>query len=943
MWNRHKNGTRKFRLFASVGQAVLCASLIWPLLGASSAAAQEVVGAASTLDEVVVTSSRVNRAGFVAPTPMTTLSADEINRQAPSNVGDVLNRIPSFKPSSTPATSGVTSLGGGQIIANLRGLGAQRTLVLVNGKRFVSSNINGTVDLAQIPTLLLDRVEVVTGGASAAWGSDAVAGVVNLTLKDRIDGLAITADWGKAEAGDSETTHISFAFGGAAVGDRLIYMVGADYIDSRGMKSQFSRDWGRRSYGLVTNTAYATNGLPNYIISPNVNAAAMTPGGLINSGPLRGTAFGPGGAPYVFNYGQVYGNSMVGGDAPGTNPALSAWFGKPFDAFSGLAHISYAMSDSVEAYLDISAATSSAGGVSQEPRDAALTIRADNAYLPASVRAQMAAAGLNTIPVGRYSRDTGEVGLHSETDTVRAIAGLKGDVAGWRWEASYQFGRSRYYLEFGPNNRRQQNFLLAADAVRNPANGQIVCRSTLAAPSNGCIPVNIFGDGSLTVNSFVNGSAWYDLTNELQVAAAEIQGEPFALPAGSVSVVFGGEWREVSAHASVDPISQQIQPSGTTGGWAYGNQKPFQGQYSVYEGFAEAVVPLLADIAFAKKVELNGAVRYTDYSTSGGVTTWKIGGTWQVVDGLRFRATRSRDIRAPNISELFIGGSGSFYPIVFDPVRNQNVEVQQVAQPNPNLRPEIANTLTVGVSYEPTWAPRLGLTLDYFDTKVSGVIYTLSGQQIINGCTGGQTASCSSITFNPDRSINFLTSKPMNLNELRTSGLDLEARYSWPLWDDANLALRGFATYVYEFETVLPSGPVDTAGMLSLFGNADSVPRWTGALSATYTQGPILANLQSRLVGSGVYSKTLRTGAGQANTISKNDIPTYAYFDLMLQYGFDRGRQHFEIYGQINNLLDKNPPQIPSGTSGGAAASSTNSTFYDVVGRAYRIGFRAKF
>ena len=211
----------------------------------------------ASLEEVVVSATRINRPGFSAPTPVTSISEAEIETRAPTTLADVLSAIPSFRATASLGTSGVNSRTGGQVTADLRGLGPTRTLVLVDGRRFVSTATDGTVDLKMIPTLLVDQVQVVTGGASAAWGSDAVSGVVNFILKDKIEGVQATVQYGESQRGDDDETKVSFATGGSGFDDRLHFTLGADFLDNQGIGSQYSRDWGRQEYGLLTNTAYA--------------------------------------------------------------------------------------------------------------------------------------------------------------------------------------------------------------------------------------------------------------------------------------------------------------------------------------------------------------------------------------------------------------------------------------------------------------------------------------------------------------------------------------------------------------------------------------------------------------------------------------------------------------------------------------------------------------
>src|SRR5690242_19889398 len=483
-------------------------------------------------EQIVVTGSRLP-AGVKAPTPLTVIGAQAIEDRNPATIGEILQQIPSFGEMDSPNTAGVTSRGGGQINPDLRGLGATRTLVLINGRRHVPTATTNSVDLKVVPTLLVDRVEVVTGGASAAYGSDAVAGVLNIVLKSDLTGVRGTVPGGVPEHGDGTERRLSLAAGTHFAGDRGRIMAGFDYVKIGGIGTQLTRDWGRRDVGLITNPNFATNGLPNFIISPDVHSAITTPGGLIVSGPLRGLAFGPGGTTFNYNFGQVFGSTMIGGDGANQNENLLALLGTPIESVNALASAKYDVADNVQLFAELSGGFSDTGGASQEARDRGnLVIRRDNAFLPASVRSLMIADNLQTITIGRVSNDTGKIKLDRDDGTYEAVAGITGHFGAWAADAYAQYGKNIYDLDFGPNNRKQAEYLNAVDAVVDPASGQIVCRSRAA----GCIPVNVFGDGSLVLNSYVNGTAHFRLVTTQAIAAANLRGTPFSTWAGPVAL-----------------------------------------------------------------------------------------------------------------------------------------------------------------------------------------------------------------------------------------------------------------------------------------------------------------------------------------------------------------------------------------------------------------------
>lgn len=883
---------------------------------------------------IVVTGSRISREGFSAPTPVTTLGAEEIQARAPSSVADVLTSIPSFRASGSPTTTGVNSRGAGKITADLRGLGITRTLVLVNGRRFVPSDTDGVVDLKLVPSLLISQVETVTGGASAAWGSDAVAGVVNFILKNKFDGIQGSIQSGISEEGDNQEIRASLAAGGTFMDGRLSISAGLDYIDNKGVGNQYTRGWGRKEVGLISNAAYATNGLPQYIIAEGVHPSNMTPGGLIVSGPLRGTAFNPDGTPYAFDFGTVFGSSMIGGGNVGNNLANATQLAAPYDATIAMAQASYEFSPSFELFAEANAAWSSSSGHSQQPRDAGnRVVSIDNAYLPGSVRDAMIANGLTTVTVGRMYNDSGPIEIASKKRTLRGVIGARGEISSsWRWDAYGQYGETRQTVTAGPNNRRVANFSLAADAVRNPATGEIVCRSTLTNPTNGCIPQNIFGDGNVVVDDFSFGTAYFNVKVKQTVAAANVSGDVFSTWAGPVSIAVGGEYRKEQAHAVSDPLSQ-------VNTFQIGNQLPFDGSYDLWEVYGETVIPLLRDSALGKSLDLNGAIRRTDYSTSGKVTTWKIGGTYEPFADLRLRATRSRDIRAPNLADLFQAGGSSFVN-VFDPILNQMVQVREFTQGNTTLMPEKADTFTAGFVYQPSFISGLAISVDYYDIKVDDAIGAISTPLAVERCNSGLTQFCSQVGYNPDGTIGYTIAQQQNLNGYETSGVDVEIRKDFSI-GSGKLGVRLLGTYVDKLVTIDSAGAVDRAGKVSQFNRVDGVPHLTGNLDLTYTKDDFIANLQTRFVGKGKYETAFVEGSGAINTISDNSVPAYAYLSLSLTQGISIGNgRSFQIFGVINNLLDTDPPFIPAGSIGGTNETSTSGVFYDVIGRAFKIGAR---
>ncbi|MEH3106268.1 MAG: TonB-dependent receptor [Sphingomonas fennica] len=995
MGNSPFAGARLCRLAAATGRLALAAGLLAPaaLLAqtAPSAgpvppappAAEQAADTAAALDataaapdqpatdpaasvpetqEVVVTGSRIARAGFSAPTPVTVVGGERLQALAITNVADALNQLPSFRASSGPGN--VQSFGGnvGARVLDLRGLGAPRTLVLVDGRRFVPSTSEGTVDVNLIPSSLIQRTEVVTGGASAVYGSDAVAGVVNFLLDRRFSGFKAEVQGGVSQRGDDGNQFASFA-AGTDLGERLHVVLAGEYENNSGLKGCYeARTWCAQERSIVGNTPPGTRGQPSSIITSNVHVTTMAPGGLINSSlnaagrpiytnaaldPLRGTAFTPEGAPRRFQYGDFAGPLfMIGGEGRERNPFLSSLLLKvPVQRYSLYGSASYELTDTVRASLDLSYGRVKGTTLSSTFRDfnGSLigTIRRDNPYIPLSVQQTMDANGIAGFVLGRSGFDFGSPKAVSTTKTYRGVAALDGDLGGsWKWDAYYQYGRT----DFRQNNSNTPiNFRLrnAVDAVRR-ADGTIACRiNTDAITTNddaACVPINLFGEGQYgaAARNYVIGSGFQDTTNKQQVAAGNVSGDLFSIGARPVSVSVGAEWRRNTIAGTTDPISA------VNGFWVL-NGQAVNGRQTVKEAYAEAIVPLLTDLSFARSLELNGAFRYTDYSTSGGVETWKAGVIYEPVEALRFRVTRSRDIRAPNLSELQGPQTRTTIGLT-DPRTGLQANPVLIRGSNPDLDVEKADSLTAGVVLTPRgggFLSRMRLSVDYYDLKVKDAIGLLGAQTLVQRCEQGATEFCALVQRDAAGGVIQVSDVLVNANSVRTRGFDVEFDYRQPLGSLGDLTTRLLATITRDLTTVDSAGALDRAGQTgSRSGTVLGVPDYTINGLVTWSKGPASVTAQGRYIPSGSYN-VLFVGPDDPNyavtlptSVNNNRVPGRFYMDLAatLKVG-DR----YELFGSINNLLDRDPPAIPSGNLG------TNQVLFDPVGRAFRLGARVRF
>jgi iron complex outermembrane receptor protein len=894
---------------------------------------------ATDVEAIVVTASRVQRNGFSAPTPTTVLGRDELQKTGASNIGQLMQEIPSFQPSLTPASTTISSQQAGGNFIDLRGLGPNRTLVLVDGRRHVATTADGAVDTNVIPSTLIDRVEVVTGGASAAWGSDAVAGVVNLILRKDLEGFEGEVHGGISSQGDNEEWGGALAWGTKFADDKGHFTIAGEAVDNKGVLHQGDRDWGRKDYQLIENPAFGAPGEPLYIVAKGAGLAIATQGGLILNGVNGGKQFNPDGSLSPFDPGTLNsGLTQVGGDS--FNPGRFTGLLVPLKRENVFSRVSYDFTENLTGYIEGGYAHSrSVNRYLVAPFTLGnIAITTDNAFLSPTIRDQMIDAGEDFFVFGRYHTDIGFIQADDSNTTTRFVVGLDGKFGQtWKWNAYYQSGKTEYEA-FLNGNLRPDRLAQAADAVADPITGDPVCRSTISDPTNGCVPINLFGQGapSDAAIDYVTDRQAIRSTIKQQVAAFSVQGEPFSTWAGPVSIAAGGEYRKESVSARVDAVS-------AADGFLIGNPKALDGEYDVREGFIETVIPLLADAPFAKALDFNGAVRLTDYSTSGQVTTWKAGLSWNVNDQIRFRATRSRDIRAANLSELFTA-SQLLFTTVSDPLNNDEfVTIQTLREGNPNLKPEEADTTTFGVVFQPDFIPGFRASIDFYDLKINGVISTIAPQDIINRCADGNTALCSLIERENDAPAGELQAvhlRQVNLSELKTRGIDFEASYVFPVerlvsnWS-GDLSIRFLATYVDRF--IIDDGITanDFAGDLGS-DVSNPTPKWRWNINATYRNGPLTAYVAGRYVGGGKYNHNLE------GLISDNEIDSAFYTDASLAWSFiNADNRSVQLYGVVRNLFDVDPPVNPS--SFFLSPLAANPVLHDTVGRTFTVGLRFKY
>jgi len=919
--------------------------------------------------DVIVTGTRVVRNGYKAPNPTTVLGSAEIAAKAPVSIADFVNELPALQGSISPRANqaGVSAGNNGINALNLRNLGVNRTLVLLDGQRVGAASLGGYVDIDQFPQALVKRVDVVTGGASADWGSDAVAGVVNFVLDRDFTGVKGEAQGGVTTYGDNRNYKVSLTAGTKFADGRGHILISGELANSDQIKGIGSRDWYKYSK-VFANPAYAPgNGLPAFLVRSGAGFTSSTPGGIITNTALRGIYFGPGGAPAQFNYGSlVSGDIMVGGQYKYSDWATTGNLEPKTGHQNLFGYIGFDITDHVQAFAQLSYGRSTYftnwgilpfdDAVNSAPAGQAGGISVNNPYLPTSVYNQAIAAGVTSFDVGSWLQDFGELTVKTRRTSIRPVIGLRGDFDAFgekfTWDLSGESTISHSYIEARTVNTG--NLAAAVDAVRAP-NGSIVCRSTLSSPNNGCVPYNVFGTGVNTQAAvdYITGNPWLRTRLKQDVVSANLRGNPFSTWAGPVSVALGVEHRREKVSGTADAIDLASQATSIANGtprvkpYYVGNYLPTFGSYHVTEAYFQAVVPLAKEMAFAKSLDLLVGVRGTDYSTSGYVTTWKAGLTYKPVDDITFRLTRSRDIRAPNLGELFRSPQATASPMT-DPFHgnlNVNPVPYQVTSGNPNLKPEKADSTGVGVVLQPHFLPGLSASVDYWNVRIKGAIGTLVAQQVVNQCFSGNSARCSQITRNSNGLITNVDVLPVNLNKQTVRGLDFEASYQHPLLG-GSLQLRGLAThYLKNLSENGINAPVSLLGK-NQGNNADgtTLPRWSYNATVGWNNDALSLQLTARGFSRGVYDPSFvqcTTGCpvstGDHPTIENNRLPGATYFDA---YGSFAITRRIETFVAVDNFLNKDPGTVPW-TSGGPPID-IDRTLYDALGRTFRVGVRFK-
>ncbi|WP_229459397.1 TonB-dependent receptor [Massilia cavernae] len=842
--------------------------------------------------------------------PVTVIDAETIQRSGAISIETLLQRLPASAGTAGNQSSAYwTSNGYGTTQVNLRGLGIDRTLVLLNGRRVVAggTGANSSVDLNMIPVAMIERVEVLKDGASAIYGADAVAGVVNIITKKAINGVEMSARYGKTERGDGEEKAADMVWGTRS--DRGSLMASLNYSES----------------GEVNLASRAPCALTEDSGKLICSGSSSTIGGRARLADGRRVNFNqvPGGNPRSF---ETYSAAKHGYNS---NPFLNAV--NPIKRVGMSAFGNIHLTENVDLFTELM--------YTNRQSEQLATPGAIGAVRPIRI-----AASHPTNPTGQdltlERRRVAEVGprtFFQETNTFRIATGLKGVLNDkWDWSASVNWGRNT-----GVDGMTNIINLDRVDATLNAA----TCgTSPTAAPCG-----NYLGYGNLSpaVLDYIHFTTHDNGGNDQKSFNASISGEVFTLPAGAVGFATGFEYRREQGWR--DPDSLIVSGAANTNA-----QDPIDGEYSAREVFAELAVPLLAKLPMVESLNLNGAARYSDYSLFGAKTTYKVGLDWQIIPSLKMRANKSTAFRVPTVPELF-GGVSEGNLTTTDPCNNWNTKdpnsnvykncqasrvpvgfkqfgpsILTTGGGNINLEPEDADTFTVGTVWTPSKS--VTLTLDYFNIEINNAIQTVPGSTKLSVCYNSPGLShifCrpSSFTREPATGeINFLSSQPENAAQQRVSGIDLGALYDFSLagW---HASLTADVSRLNRFDvTPFPGGAtIEYAGKIT--GGRGSYAKWRSATSLTLANGPWSGSYNIQYIGSANDINAAPTAIGAR-------APSVAYHNASVKYAVTKA---MTVAFGVDNLLDKEPPFIQSWTDG-----NTDTMTYDLLGRRWhaRVGYR---
>ena len=909
-------------------------------------------------DEIVVTGSRIRRADFETANPVVSIDAARIQQTGETNLTTYLSRLPALTGSfgQDQAAGGNPNLGIGETglnELNLRNLGVNRTLVLIDGRRQVGGEPGtAAVDINTIPTDLVERVDVLTGGASAVYGADGVSGVVNFVLKKNFEGLTVRMQNGISQQGDGGQRFIAATFGKNFADGRGNIAIAYEFGDNDRLAT-LDRPYlaGTRAVSFHTNPSDTG---PTRVPLTNIRYYDTSRQGGVDVDfdgipDYLGT-----GAPFdhgsfVPDFYQQGGSGTLTSDYRGDLlPKIVRHIGNVIAHFD--------VSDKLTLYGEAKYAHTMSYSISQPTFDYYLNISPDNPYIPAALKSVIDDAGGALL--NRDNFDLGTRGERITRNTVRGVAGAKGDLSdSLHYDLSYEYSQTKITNHL-IGDQYTDRFFAAVDAVPD-GHGGVTCRinldpnadisqpddytrtlqgGPLSFTPGSCVPINLFGEGSPSRQAInfitVDTTDHSKLTQ--QVLSGSINGDfrhLFSLPGGPIGFALGGEYRRETSLDIPDPVTQA--------GLTFSNLTPIsRGRFTVKEAFGELDAPVLKNVPFAYRLDVGAAIRFSDYSTIGHTTTWRFNGQYAPIRDITFRATIAQAVRAPNIGELF-GAQSQDFEFIIDPCSTANVNLGKSTRPancqallsalganpatftdlnssnisgtiagNPTLKPEKSKTWTVGAVLQPRFLRGFTVSFDWYDIKLRQAISTVDPQQLANLCVDQPTIQnqfCADITRNnggsqPGRIVGF-TRIPQNVSDYTTRGLDVDVNYVIrPRGDVGTFNVHVVGNYLDKLSLIGTPGaePTDYRGTYEL-----PAPKFQANLDANwkYHALTLAYNLSW-------FSHTLRYSHDEVDADPNLTAPQYKYYKAKFQHdiyaSYDVG-ERFEFYGGINNFTNAKP------------------------------------
>jgi outer membrane receptor protein involved in Fe transport len=935
-------------------------------------------------DAIVVTGSRLVRPELDAPSPVTTVDSETFDLTGTVTVESLLNELPQIIPGNTR----VSNNQGGEDFStlDLRGLGPNRTLILVDGERVPSSSSSGVVDIGTIPAGLIERVDVVTGGASAVYGSDAIAGVVNFILKDNYEGLELSSQYGISDHGDGASFNVQGLLGGNFGDDRGNMTLFASYY-TRDAVGQGDRNLFRNAAVTLRGpdgrrfvADHLTVGPDDTIIgaggsatppwgwvaedaaNPFSGLSAILPGtfgagntdtncdgvggAAVDSGNLSFDSEGnltPRNASGLCNFAD----RSTGSSRYNFNPVN--YLVTPYKRYGVAGTARYDISDSIRLKV-IANYVDTTQEVNLAPTPATgITVPFDSPLIPADLAAALATRADPTAPFTfnrRFSETGPRIGIfNAKTQTIRGT--LSGPLAhGFNWDLTASYGKTSDTIQAKGNI----NFT----AVQNGLNG--------CPPSSmpGCVPIDIFGADTLdaAMLSFVRIDTQETRAFDQVRISGNITGNLVDLPAGPVGIAIGAEARTDRGKVIVDDAQRQGNIYGFN---AVQNQ---DGKVNVKELYGEVRVPILADLPFVHEFSVEAGARFSDYTSAGGLFNWKAGVQFAPTDWLKFRGIYNKAARAPSIVELFQNGDQGF-PSFTDPCNatelpdattiancaadaplidfgladddpaafhQLNDQVQAFAFGNPTLSEETAKTFTVGAVLTPNLGlGRFSATVDYYNIRIDDIIRGFGAQFFLNDCyINGNATSCARITRQAsDGQVTAVDLATGNSGTFKTSGIDGAVNFSVP-FNDIGLGIPGRLRFqeLLSWLDKIDFGTGDFAG-LSGGGIGGTFPEWKSTMTVAYDSDDFTAQMR--------WNYLSETEEAFGDEAGNPVLPSLSYFDLSLRKSIGN---NFELTGIMNNVFNAKPKQTPAGDSG----FLVNAAYYNpiILGRYFTIQAKVK-